>query len=120
MTLKMLKDDQKKRLIWWLQLGKIAISHKDLQKPATTTTLLSMLLLTSGYKLTFQLCLHLDLNKIMYSYNICLLLLLSLFSSYFVVQAEENTWNQNNVGENLKEWLKSMENTQIVSDYTDR
>ena len=56
----------------------------------------------------------------MYSYNICLLLLPSLFSSYFVVQAEENTWNQNNVGENLKEWLKSMENTQIVSDYTDR
>ena len=35
-------------------------------------------------------------------------------------KAEENTWNQNNVGENLKEWLKSMENTQIVSDYTDR
>ena len=59
----------------------------------------------------------------MHSYNIFLVvlwcLLPSLFS-YFVVQAEENTWNQNNVGENLKEWLKSMENTQIVSDYTDR
>ena len=60
----------------------------------------------------------------MYSYNIFLVLLgcllPPLFSSYFIVQAEENTWNQNNVGENLKEWLKSMENTQIVSDYTDR
>ena len=55
----------------------------------------------------------------MYSYNICLLFLPSLFS-YFVVQAEETTWNQNNVGENLKEWLKSMENTQIPDYNTDR
>ena len=59
-----------------------------------------------------QLGLHPDLSKIMYSYSLCLILLLGLTPK----ETKTQEWNTQNVAETLNNWLQNVENVRGETD----